>query len=64
MSGIIAGSVIIRMSSLALVGIGATVTLFTGKPVLYSGLRIMIFGLIAAALTFVIGSLIGVSLGG
>jgi len=64
MGGILAVGVSIGLSALALFGIGAAITLFTGKPVLYSGLRMVIFGLIAAALTFGIGSLIGVSLGG
>jgi VIT1/CCC1 family predicted Fe2+/Mn2+ transporter len=41
--------------------IGASITLFTGKSVWYSGLRQVFFGLAAAALTFGIGKLIGVS---
>jgi len=41
--------------------IGASITLFTGKSVWYSGLRQVIFGLAAAAVTFGIGKLIGVS---
>jgi VIT1/CCC1 family predicted Fe2+/Mn2+ transporter len=38
--------------------------LFTGKSVWYSGMRQVIFGLIAAAITFGIGRLIGVSVTG
>lgn len=44
--------------------IGASITLFTGKSVWYSGMRQVIFGLIAAAITFGIGHLIGVSVAG
>lgn len=43
--------------------IGAAITLFTGKNVWYSGGRQMLFGLAAAAVTFGIGKLIGVSVG-
>lgn len=44
--------------------IGSAITLFTGKSVWYSGFRQVIFGLVAAAITFGIGKLIGVSLAG
>jgi len=44
--------------------IGAGITLFTGRSVLYSGLRQMGFGLVAAAITYGIGRLIGVNLNG
>lgn len=51
-------------SVIGLFGIGAAITLLTGKKVLFSGLRQVSFGLIAAAVTYGIGSLIGVSLAG
>jgi len=54
----------IIFSTIGLFGLGAAITLFTGRSVLFSGFRMMVFGLIAAALTFSIGRLIGVSLGG
>jgi VIT1/CCC1 family predicted Fe2+/Mn2+ transporter len=38
--------------------------LFTGRSILFSGSRQVIFGLIAAVITFGIGRLIGVNLGG
>ena len=41
--------------------IGASITLFTGKNIWYSGFRQVLFGLAAAAITFGIGKLIGVS---
>jgi len=51
-------------SIFGLFGIGASITLFTGKPVFYSGFRQVLFGLAAAAVTYGIGTLIGVSLAG
>jgi VIT1/CCC1 family predicted Fe2+/Mn2+ transporter len=51
-------------SIIGLFGIGAAITLFTGKSIFYSGMRQVFFGLAAAAITFGIGSLIGVSLAG
>jgi len=51
-------------SGLALFLIGALITLMTGRGVLYSGGRQLIFGLIAAALTFGIGRLVGGTVGG
>jgi VIT1/CCC1 family predicted Fe2+/Mn2+ transporter len=52
------------MSALGLFMIGASITLFTGKSVWYSGFRQVLFGLVAAAITFGIGRLIGVSVTG
>lgn len=50
-------------STLGLFVIGAAITLFTGKNMIWSGLRQVVFGLAAAAITFSIGHWIGVSLG-
>jgi VIT1/CCC1 family predicted Fe2+/Mn2+ transporter len=47
------------LSAIGLFGIGAAITLFTGKSVWYSGFRQVIFGLFAAAITFGIGKAIG-----
>ena len=52
------------LSAIGLFGIGAAITLFTGKSVWSSGLRQVFFGLAAAAITFGVGRLIGVSLAG
>ncbi len=52
----------VAFSMVALFLLGAAITLFTGRPALFSGLRQVIFGLAAAALTFGIGRLVGVSL--
>lgn len=51
-------------SAVGLFVIGASITLFTGKSIWFSGFRQVAFGLIAAAITFGIGKLIGVSLAG
>jgi vacuolar iron transporter family protein len=50
-------------SAIGLFTIGAAITLMTGRSVLYSGMRMVLFGLTAAALTYGIGRLIGVSVG-
>jgi VIT1/CCC1 family predicted Fe2+/Mn2+ transporter len=60
--GEVAAMLSVACSMLALFGIGAAITLFTGRPVLFSGMRQVVFGLIAAALTFGIGRAVGVSL--
>ncbi len=60
-SGMPAVFISIGLSALGLFGLGAAITLFTGKPVWKSGLRMVVFGLLAAAVTFGIGRLIGVS---
>jgi VIT1/CCC1 family predicted Fe2+/Mn2+ transporter len=52
------------VSAVGLFGIGAASTLFTGRTVLYSGTRQVLFGLAAAAVTFLVGHFIGVSIGG
>jgi len=44
--------------------IGAAITVLTGRSAWYSGMRQVVIGLGAAGLTFAIGRLIGVSLGG
>lgn len=51
----------VSLSAAGLFLIGAAITLFTGKNVWYSGFRQVIFGLAAAAITFGIGKIIGVS---
>lgn len=48
-------------STIGLFIIGAAITLFTGKNVWYSGFRQVLFGLAAAAITYGIGTLLGVS---
>ena len=64
LAGMTAVVVSVGLSMLGLFGIGAAITLMTGRGVLYSGARQMLFGLLAAAITFGIGKLIGTSVGG
>jgi VIT1/CCC1 family predicted Fe2+/Mn2+ transporter len=54
----------ILFSTIGLFVIGSGITLFTGRSILFSGTRQVSFGLAAAALTFLIGRLIGVNLAG
>ncbi|TYP73559.1 VIT1/CCC1 transporter family protein [Aquimarina intermedia] len=44
--------------------IGASITLFTGKSLGFSGFRQVLFGLVAAAVTYGVGTLIGVTITG
>jgi VIT1/CCC1 family predicted Fe2+/Mn2+ transporter len=63
-TGMTAVLISIAFSTIGLFILGAVVTLFTGQGVLYSGARMVIFGLLAAAVTFGIGKLIGVTIAG
>jgi VIT1/CCC1 family predicted Fe2+/Mn2+ transporter len=51
------------VSALALFGIGAAITVLTGRSVWRTGLRQLALGLSAAGVTFVIGRLVGVTVG-
>lgn len=64
LSGTAAATGSMVFSAVGLFVIGAGITLFTGRNVFYSGARQVFFGLVAAAITFGIGRLIGVNLGG
>jgi VIT1/CCC1 family predicted Fe2+/Mn2+ transporter len=52
------------VSTIGLFGIGAGITLMTGRSVVFSGMRMVLIGLAAALVTFFIGRLIGVTLAG
>jgi VIT1/CCC1 family predicted Fe2+/Mn2+ transporter len=54
----------LAVSGLALIAIGASTAIFTGGSFLRQGLRQLIFGVGAAGITFAIGKLIGVAVGG
>jgi len=54
----------LALSGLALALIGAGTSLFTGRGLVYSGARQLAIGLAAAGVTYGIGRLVGVSLGG
>jgi len=51
-------------SAVGLFLLGAAITLFTGRTVLYSGVRQVLIGLASAGAVFVIGHLIGMSIAG
>ena len=50
------------LSGISLFLIGATLSLFTGRRGIYSGLRMLIIGALAGTATYFIGKLLGVSL--
>ncbi len=58
-SGAPAVVVALVLSGFALFGVGAAITIVTGQSALRSGLRQVVFGLAAAAVTFGIGHLVG-----
>ena len=62
LTGIHAILLSVILSATGLFLIGAAITLFTGKNLWYSGFRMVLFGLIAAAITYGIGDLIGVAI--
>jgi len=51
------------LTALALFTVGATLSLFTGRGALPSGIRMLLLGGLAAAVTFAVGHLFGVSAG-
>jgi VIT1/CCC1 family predicted Fe2+/Mn2+ transporter len=64
LTGMPAVIVSLSVSTVALFLVGAAITLLTGRSVSYSGLRQLLFGLVAAGLTYGIGRLLGVTLAG
>ena len=62
--GIVAVTASLAVSALALFGIGAAITLFTGMPVWRSGGRQLLLGLAAAGVTYGVGRLIGIAIAG
>ena len=50
------------LSVVALFAVGASLSLFTGRGALVSGLRMLAIGTAAGALTWVIGHLLGVNI--
>ncbi len=53
----------VGLSAASLFGVGSTLSLFTGRGALRGGLRMMLIGGAAGALTYSIGKALGVSLG-
>ncbi len=64
LAGVSATALSLALGALGLFLIGAAITLFTGRSVVSSGLRQVVVGLAAAAVTYGVGRLIGISLGG
>lgn len=54
----------LSLSGLALAGIGAGTSLFTGRGALFSAVRQLLIGFAAAGVTYGVGALVGVSLAG
>jgi VIT1/CCC1 family predicted Fe2+/Mn2+ transporter len=63
-SGVVAFVAAIAMSLVALFAVGAGVSLLTGRGVLFSGIRQVAIGAAAAIVTYLVGTVIGVSVGG
>ncbi|HMH19138.1 MAG TPA: VIT1/CCC1 transporter family protein [Burkholderiales bacterium] len=53
----------IAATACALFAVGATLSLFTGRSAFYGGLRMLLIGGGAGALTYMVGKLLGVNLG-
>ena len=51
------------LTALALFGVGATLSLFTGRQAWLGGVRMLAIGASAGAATYAIGTLLGVGLG-
>ena len=51
----------VALSGLGLFAVGTALSFFTGKNGLYSGLRMLVIGGLAAAVTYTVGFLLGVS---
>ena len=64
LSGLVGVIVSICCAMTPLFGIGAGITLLTGRTVFYSGTRQVILELLAAGITFGLGRVIGTSLAG
>ena len=51
------------LSALALLGVGAVLSSFTGRNILFSATRMLFIGALAAAITYMVGRMVGVSTG-
>jgi len=63
LAGPLALPLAVGLTGLALFAVGATLSLFTGRNAVFSGLRMLALGGLAGAITFAIGKLAGVTLG-
>jgi VIT1/CCC1 family predicted Fe2+/Mn2+ transporter len=62
--GVLAVGLAIAFASVGLLAIGTMITLLTGRGALFSGTRQLLFGLMAAGVTYGLGQLIGRAVGG
>jgi VIT1/CCC1 family predicted Fe2+/Mn2+ transporter len=51
------------LSLVALFAVGAGVSLLTGRSTLFSGTRQVVIGAVAAGVTYLVGSIVGVAVG-
>jgi VIT1/CCC1 family predicted Fe2+/Mn2+ transporter len=56
-------AVSVAITGVALFGVGALLSLFTGRGGIYSGVRMLFIGAAAGTFTFLVGRLLGVTLG-
>ncbi len=56
-------TVAIALTAVALFAVGSTLSLFTGRSALMSGLRMLAIGAAAGGVTYLVGKVLGVSLG-
>jgi VIT1/CCC1 family predicted Fe2+/Mn2+ transporter len=54
----------LALAAAALFGLGGGISLLTGRGALFSGARQMLLGLAAAGITFAVGRLLSVAVGG
>lgn len=54
---------VLAVTAIALFGVGAAISLFTGRHAIWGGLRMMLIGAAAGAATWAIGRALGVALG-
>lgn len=62
-SGATAFVLSIALSGFGLLAVGAALSFVTGKSLIFSGLRMLLIGAAAAAVTYFVGYLLGVSIG-
>ena len=61
--GSVSVGISLLLSAFALFGVGATLSIFTGRSAMFSGARQLLIGAVAAAVTFALGSVVGVTTG-
>lgn len=61
-SGTASLAIAIALTGAALLAVGALLSLFTGRSALYSALRMLFIGVAAGAVTYFVGTLLGVAL--